>query len=139
MKTYKVLYTTSADDFKEVEETIIPTLDAIDFMNVKKELGKNINESYVVNTNLAKITRLFTENAVSQEERVNIVNRFANEAKTVEQSKALYESINNELKNSNKNLTLEHKVETVENKQLNEVKKSKGLLDTLDLIKRMGM
>ena len=106
-----------------------------------KELGKNIQESYVVNTNLAKITRLFTENAVSQKERVDIVNRFANEAKTVEQSKALYESINNELKkNGNKKLTVENAAPmTAEpNKQLNEVKQSKGLLDTLDLIKRMG-
>lgn len=106
-----------------------------------KELGKNINESYVVNTNLAKITRLFTENVVNQQERIDIVNRFANEAKTVEQSNALYESINNELKkNGNKNLTLENNApaKAEENKQLNEVKKSKGLLDTLDLIKRMG-
>lgn len=106
-----------------------------------KELSKNINESYVVNTNLAKITRLFTENAVSQQERIDIVNRFANEAKTVEQSKALYESINNELKkNGNKNLTLENNApaKAEENKQLNEVKKSKGLLNTLDLIKRMN-
>jgi len=109
-----------------------------------KELCKNINESYVVNTNLAKITRLFTENAVSQQERIDIVNRFANEAKTVEQSKALYESINNELKkNGNKSLTLEQAAPASpalvkENKELNEVKKSKGLMDTLDLIKRMG-
>lgn len=107
-----------------------------------KELGKNINESYVVNTNLAKITRLFTENAVSQKERIDIVNRFANEAKTVEQSKALYEAIDSELKkNGNKNITLEGTapMNAEPNKQLNEVKKSKGLLDTLDLIKRMGM
>jgi len=107
-----------------------------------KELGKNIQESYVVNTNLAKITKLFTENAVSQKERVEIVKRFSNEAKTIEQSNALYESINKELKkNANKNLTLESaSAMTAEpNKALNEVKKSKGLMETLDLIKRMGM
>lgn len=106
-----------------------------------KELGNNIKESYVVNTNLAKITRLFTENVVNQQERINIVNRFANEAKTVEQSNALYESINNELKkNGNKNLTLENNapVKAEQNNQLNEVKKSKGLMNTLDLIKRMS-
>lgn len=106
-----------------------------------KDLGKQIKESYLVSTNLARITRLFTENVISQKERVDIVNRFVNEAKTIEQSKNLYESINNELKkNANKNLTLENnnpsKVET--NKQLNEVKKSKGLIETLDLIKRMS-
>lgn len=107
-----------------------------------KELGNNIRESYVVNTNLAKITRLFTENAVSQQERVDIVNRFATEAKTVEQSNALYESINNELKkNGSKNLTVESAAPATaaENKQLNEVKKTKGFLETIDLMKRMGM
>ena len=106
-----------------------------------KDLAKNIQESYVVNTNLAKITRLFTENTVSQKEKVDIVNRFATEAKTVEQSQALYESINKQLTKNNKNLTLENTgaMKTVEpNKQLNEVKKSKGLMETLDLIKRMG-
>lgn len=107
-----------------------------------KELGNNIRESYIVNTNLAKITRLFTENAVSQQERVDIVNRFATEAKTVEQSNALYESINNELKkNGSKNLTVESAAPATaaENKQLNEVKKTKGFLETIDLMKRMGM
>lgn len=107
-----------------------------------KELGKNIQESYVVNTTLAKITRLFTENAVSQKERVDIVNRFATEAKTVEQTNALYETINNELKkNGNKNLTVESAAPAAaaENKQLNEVKKTKGFLETIDLMKRMGM
>lgn len=107
-----------------------------------KELGKNIQESYVVNTNLAKITRLFTENAVSQKERIDIVNRFANEAKTVEQSKALYESINNDLKkNANKNLTLENNqsMSVEPKKELNENKYvSKDLMNTIDLIKRMG-
>ena len=43
-------------------------------------------------------------------------------------------------KNGNKKLTVENAAPmTAEpNKQLNEVKQSKGLLDTLDLIKRMG-
>jgi hypothetical protein len=44
---------------------------------------------------------LFLENTTSQSEKVEIVNRFSNEAKTVEQSKALYESIKREL---NKNV-----------------------------------
>jgi len=105
-----------------------------------KELKANIKEAYVVNTNLAKITRLFTENVVSQDERREIVNRFANEAKTIEQSKALYESINKELKKNEKQLTLENGVPSNVNgsKTLNENKyQSQDLLSTLDLIKRM--
>ena len=105
-----------------------------------KELKKNIKEAYVVNTNLAKITRLFTENVVSQDEKREIVNRFANEAKTVEQSKALYETINKELKKNNKQITLENKISTnVKNSQvINENKyRSPELLNTLDLIKRV--
>ena len=105
-----------------------------------RELKENVKESYVVNANLAKITRLFTENAVSLNERKEIVNRFANEAKTVEQSKALYESIDKELKKNNKQITLENKIpSTVGGSQvMNENKyKSQELLNTLDLIKRV--
>lgn len=105
-----------------------------------KKLKKNINEAYVVNTNLAKITRLFTENVVSQDEKREIVNRFANEAKTVEQSKTLYENIDKELKKNNKQITLENKIPSNVNgaQTINENKyKSQELLNTLDLIKRM--
>lgn len=105
-----------------------------------KELKKNIKEAYVVNTNLAKITRLFTENVVSQDEKREIVNRFANEAKTVEQSKTLYETINKELKKNEKQVTLENKISTNVNgsQTINENKyQSKELLSTLDLIKRV--
>lgn len=105
-----------------------------------KELKENIKEAYVVNTNLAKITRLFTENVVSQDERREIVNRFANEAKTIEQSKALYESIDKELKKNEKQLTLENNVPTNVNgtQTINENKyQSQDLLKSLDLIKRI--
>ena len=106
-----------------------------------KELKENVKESYVVNSNLAKITRLFTENVVSQDERREIVNRFANEAKTIEQSKALYESIDKELKKNQKQITLENKVPTNVDggkNMMNENKyKSQDLLNTLDLIKRI--
>lgn len=108
--------------------------------NYAKELGKTIKESYVVNTNLAKITRLFTENTVSQKERIDIVNRFTNEAKTVEQSNALYETISKELKKNVKQITLENTSNVMKGEQkqnLNENVKSQMLLNTLDLIKRV--
>jgi hypothetical protein len=105
-----------------------------------KELKENVKESYIVNANLAKITRLFTENVVSQDEKREIVNRFANEAKTIEQSKALYESIDKELKKNQKQITLENNVPTnvAGSKSVNEnTYKSQELLNTLDLIKRI--
>lgn len=104
-----------------------------------KDLKKAITEAYIVNTNLAKITRLFTENTVSQDEKREIVDRFANEAKTVEQSKSLYESIDKQLKQKQVTLSNTKPMSAVEGKQnVNESTfKSKDLLNTLDLIKRM--
>ena len=125
---YKAIAEAYKKENKELKESV-------------KDLKKTLKEAYVVNTNLAKITRLFTENTVSQSEKKEIVNRFVNEAKTIEQSNALYESIDKQLKS--KQLTLESsKPMTVENKTVvNESKttyKSQDLLNTLDLIKRMN-
>jgi len=126
-------------DYKEIAEAY--KKENAELKEAVKSLKKTIQEAYVVNTNLAKITRLFTENSVSQKEKVEIIDRFTNEAKTLEQSKALYESIDKQLK-KNVNLTLESvKPMNVENtKVITEEKssyKSQDLLNTLDLIKRM--
>lgn len=105
-----------------------------------KELRKDMYDTYVTNSNLAKIARLFTENVVTQDEKLNIVERFSNEAKTIEQSKALYESIDKELKKNNvKPITTPNSQPmSVENKTLNEdTYKSKDILTTIDLIKRV--
>lgn len=128
-----------AGDYKEIAEAYKK-----ENRQLKKEI-QNLKESYkqayIVNTNLAKITRLFTENTVSQDERREIVNRFSKEANTIEQSNALYESINKELKKNAKNLTLESsKPMSVENKNLvveNKSYRSEDLNKTLDLIKRI--
>lgn len=143
---------TASDGYDEIVETLKKEIENLKKINeaykkensaLKKgtrELKKNIQEAYVVNTNLAKITRLFTENVISQDEKREIVNRFANEAKTIEQSKSLYESLDKELKKNNKQITLENKIPTnVEGSQMiNENKyKSQELLNTLDLIKRI--
>lgn len=104
-----------------------------------KALRTNLNEAYMTNVNLGKITKLFLENAVSQEEKVNIINRFSNEAKTIEQSNVLYESINTELKKVAKTNLTESTMTAEGSKKLNEdtIYKSKDLLDTLDFMKRM--
>jgi len=107
-----------------------------------KSLLQNLNEAYVTNYNLGKITKLFVENVTTQEEKVDIVNRFANDAKTVKQSNALFESIQKELQKSHSNggLNLNESSMTAKGtKQLNEVQQyaSKDLLKTRDLMNRI--
>jgi hypothetical protein len=83
---------------------------------------------------------LFLENTTSQAEKVEIVNRFSNEAKTVEQSKALYESIKREL---NKNVTSKNNInETMGVANSNVINestsyKSNEVMKTIDLMNRM--
>ena len=98
----------------------------------------NLSEAYVTNANLGKITKLFLENTTSQAEKVDIVNRFSNEAKTIEQSKALYESIKRELNKTTTNVSINESVK-VENKELNENKvyKSEDLIKTINFMERV--
>ena len=107
-----------------------------------KSLLKNLNEAYVTNHNLGKITKLFVENVTTQEEKVDIVNRFASDAKTVKQSNALFETIQRELQKSHSNSGLnlnESSMTAKGTKQLNEVQQyaSKDLLKTKDLMNRI--
>ena len=107
------------------------------------ELRKNLSEAYITNVNLGKITKLFLENTTSKAEKIDIVNRFSNEAKTVEQSKALYESIDRELKKTaSKQMNLNETSQTANGtKELNENKaagyKSPDVLRTIDFMNRM--
>lgn len=102
------------------------------------KLRNGLQEARVTNVNLAKVAKLFVENTVSKEEKINILNRFDKEAKTIEQSNALYESINKELNKATvkKNLTLENTMKSESSNSINE-NKSKDLLNTLDLIRRI--
>ena len=103
-------------------------------------LKGNLSEAYVTNVNLGKITKLFLENTTTQAEKVDIVNRFSNEAKTVEQSKALYESIKRELnKPATTQVTVNESMSKADATVINEnVYKSKDLLKSIDLMNRMG-
>lgn len=103
------------------------------------ELRKSLNEAYITNVNLGKITKLFLENATSKEEKIDIVNRFSNEAKTVEQSKALYESIDKQLKRKEQIALNETSATANGTKELNEQKiyKSNDLMKTIDLMGRV--
>ena len=103
-----------------------------------KELHKGLQEAYMTNVNLGKITKLFLENTTTQAEKLNIVERFSNEAKTPKQAQALYESISKQLE-SNKAAIDESKVteKQVVNESKAPVYKSQDLLDTIDLMNRV--
>jgi hypothetical protein len=102
---------------------------------------KSLKEAAVTNHNLAQIIKLISENATSQDEKKEIIARFAKEGKTIEASKNLYESINNDLKKSQKMSLTEGKSLTVESsKKINEtpIYKSQDIMESLDLMHRMN-
>ena len=103
-----------------------------------KELHKGLQEAYMTNVNLGKITKLFLENTTTQAEKLNIVERFSNEAKTPKQAQALYESISKQLE-SNKTAIDESKAteKTVVTESKAPVYKSQDLLNTIDLMNRV--
>lgn len=59
---------------------------------------KALNEAVLTNYNIGNVVKLVFENATSKQEKYDILKRFSNEAKSVEQSNALYESIDKQLK-----------------------------------------
>lgn len=63
------------------------------------EITRQLNEATIVNSSLAKIVKLVTENSTTKEEKMNIINRF-NAVKSINESKALFNQINEELKRS---------------------------------------
>ena len=100
----------------------------------------SLKEAAVVNHNLGMIIKLIQENTTSQDEKNEIIKRFTKEAKTVEQSKNLYEAISRDLKKANKMSITEDKSLTVEgSKQINEttIYKSEDVMASLDLMHRM--
>ena len=105
-----------------------------------KDLHKGLKEAYMTNVNLGKITKLFLENATTQAEKLQIVERFSNEAKTPKQAQALYESISKQLANSKKTNLGESKTsdgKAVVNESKGPAYKSQDLLNTIDLMKRV--
>ena len=75
---------------------------------LKEQLNKitdMLKEAAVTNVNLGGIIKLISENSTTKDEKRNIINRFTNEAHTVEESKSLYKTISDELNKSPKNQT----------------------------------
>ena len=138
-------YKASGNDDEQGNEVIRRKADKIFKENkeLKVALGKFkkvLQEAAVTNVNLGQIIKLISENTTSQDEKKEIIARFGKEAKTVEQSKNLYESISNDLRKKNKMSIDEGNQYNVEgSKQINETQiyQSKDLLDSLDLMHRL--
>lgn len=99
-----------------------------------------LEEAAVTNVNLGQIIKLISENSTTKEEKQEIITRFGKEAKTVEQSKALYETITRELKKNNTmNINEEKQFTTNSSKMINETQiyKSKDIMESLDLMHRL--
>lgn len=98
-----------------------------------------LSEAAVTNLNLGKIIKLISENTTTVVEKKEIIRRFG-EAKTVEQSNALYESISNELKKNPKaNLTEDKQFTANGSQKINETEiyKSQDMINSLDLMHRI--
>ena len=133
-------HTSKAGVYKPIEEVKKIEAENKALKEAVVELRKSLQETYMTTLNLGKITKLFLENTTTQEEKVGIINRFTNEAKTPEQSKALYESINASLKAAKPAPVVENKSMTAEgSKKLNENKdnRPKDLIETIDFMKRV--
>lgn len=99
-----------------------------------------LKEAAVVNLNLGQIIKLLSENTTSKDEKKEIIARFGKEAKSVEQSKQLYESISRELKKAGKmNITESAPISADSSKKINEktIYQSNDMLKTLDLMHRV--
>lgn len=118
-----------------------------DIMNENRELKKalvkfrnNLREAAVINVNLGQVIKLMENHATTKEEKRDIIARFGSEAKTIEESKRLYDTISRELgkKAINEAKIIDKPLSTAP-KAINEttVYQSKDLLDALSLIHRL--
>ena len=75
-----------------------------------REMRKNLTEIALLNTNSVYVNKLFLEHATTMAEKKNVIGRFE-DVKTIDESKALYKTISNEMKNPKSTIT-----EDIENK-----------------------
>lgn len=105
-----------------------------------QEFRTTLNEAAVTNVSLGKIVKLISENSTTVDEKKEIISRFGQEAKTVQQANSLYESISNDLKKKNKmNINEDKQFTANSSKMINETQiyKSKDLMDTLGMMHRI--
>lgn len=99
-----------------------------------------LSEAALINYNLGQIVKLVSENTTTKDEKKSIIERFGNEATTIEESKKLYATIARELQNKPMMDLNESKQFTANgSKQINEtpIYKSEDLMQSLDLMHRL--
>ena len=98
-----------------------------------------LEEAAVTNVNLGNIIKLVMENSTTVDEKKEIIARFGNEAKTVDASKTLYESISRELQKKSKMNIDESREFGVNDNKINETQiyRSNDILNSLDLMHRI--
>jgi cystathionine beta-lyase family protein involved in aluminum resistance len=109
---------------------------SFDFEGIKKAM----NESVLVNYKLGRIVKLFSENTTTRKEKVDIINRFNEVAKTINETKALYESVKRELNlDVKKTPMLENNISTANKTLVNEttVYQSNDVREMINLINRI--
>jgi hypothetical protein len=106
---------------------------------------KALNEAVLTNYNIGNVVKLVFENATSKQEKYDILKRFSNEAKSVEQSNALYESINKQLKTVKKSGVAIDKPMNINESAVKNMNEStiyknddEAINYALDMIQRMG-
>ena len=144
----KAKYDSQVKKLEEAYEAKFNTINE-ELSNYKETLmlfRDKIKEMAVLNNNLSKYTKLVTENATTKEEKLSILQRFANEANTIEQGNALFESVKVQLgqklnESSSLNIDKQFSVNSNPGQQKITEKviyQSKDLQDTINLINRMN-
>lgn len=114
---------------------------------VIKEMKDKLYKAAVTNKNLGQVIRLVTENTTTREEKIDIIKRFGSEAKTVEQSDALYESISKNLNKINSMSNVGRAFDRTINENSNKkddiisettMYQNSDLLQSINLIRRMN-
>ena len=113
---------------------------------IATQIKDKLHEAAVINSSLAKVIKLFTENTTSRNEKINILNRF-DKVQTLKESRELYEQISGELnqnvRRDNKNLIASQIVEAKSNNnnmivETNMLNTSAELQQILDLQERLS-
>ncbi len=124
-----------ANKFKQLNEEVSKYKQALVMFRDK------LKENAVLNNNLAKYVKLVTENATTKSEKIQILERFAKEANTIEAGNKLFESINDGLsKKINPEINIDKQFSVSTHKKLDEqvIYQSKDLQKTIGLIDRMN-
>ena len=99
----------TGEGYKPANESVVKIKKmANQIFKENKELKKlagdfkaKLEESVVINSSLANVIKLLTENSTTRDEKVNIIQRF-DKVKTLTESKQLYDTISTELKKAPK-------------------------------------